>query len=36
MNTYKYAPVAIFVYNRADKTKRVIESLAHNKPAKEK
>ena len=29
-----YAPIALFTYNRADKTKKVVESLIQNKEAK--
>lgn len=30
-----YAPIALFTYNRADKTQRVVESLLQNKEAKD-
>lgn len=30
-----YAPIALFTYNRADKTKRVVESLLQNQEAKD-
>ena len=29
-----YAPIALFTYNRADKTQRVVESLLQNAEAK--
>lgn len=30
-----YAPIALFTYNRVDKTRRVVESLLQNAEAKE-